>query len=152
MSIALAFHVLAVVIWVGGMFFAYMALRPVAAQLLEPTIRLPLWQGVFARFFPWVWGSILAILISGYGILFGVYGGMAGAPVFVHIMHMLGLVMIAIFLHVFFAPYKRLRHAVRDLRWPDGAKALNQMRMLIGINLLIGLITIVVATAGRSYL
>lgn len=32
MSLALALHVLAVVVWVGGMFFAYMTLRPVAAE------------------------------------------------------------------------------------------------------------------------
>ena len=36
MAIAIPLHLLAAVIWVGGMFFAYMALRPVAASLLEP--------------------------------------------------------------------------------------------------------------------
>ena len=54
MSIALALHVLAITVWVGGMFFAYMVLRPIAASQLQPPQRLPLWQGVFSRFFPWV--------------------------------------------------------------------------------------------------
>lgn len=152
MSVVLPLHVLAVVIWVGGMFFAYMVLRPVAASQLEPSQRLPLWRGVFARFFPWVWAAILVILASGYWTIFMVYGGMAKAPLFVHVMHGLGLVMMVIFLHVFFAPYKRLTQAVHGSRWQEGAKALNQIRMLIGLNLIIGLLTVAVATAGRYLL
>lgn len=149
MSAAVALHVLSVVVWVGGMFFAYMALRPVAAALLEPPARLTLWHAVFSRFFPWVWAAIILILGSGYWIIFGVYGGMANTPLFVHVMHGLGLVMMLIFFHVFFAPYRRLAKAVAENRWPDGGKALNQIRILIGINLLIGLITVAVATAGK---
>lgn len=149
MSLAVALHVLSVVIWVGGMFFAYVALRPAAAALLEPPARLTLWRSVFSKFFPWVWAAIILILISGYAIIFGVYGGMAKTPLFVHVMHGLGLVMMLIFFHVFFAPYRRLSKAVNESRWPDGGKALNQIRILIGINLLLGLVTIAVATAGK---
>ena len=58
MGIALLLHALAAVVWVGGMFFAHMALRPVAASLLEPPQRLALWVGVFSRFFPWVFVAI----------------------------------------------------------------------------------------------
>ena len=71
MSIALTFHILAIVIWVGGMFFAYMALRPAAASVLEPQQRLTLWSAVFARFFPWVWLAVISILASGYWMLLG---------------------------------------------------------------------------------
>lgn len=149
MSIALALHVLSVVVWVGGMFFAYMALRPAAATLLEPPTRLTLWRIVFSKFFPWVWAAIAFILLSGYWIIFGVYGGMAKAPLYVHVMHGLGLIMMLIYLHVFFAPYRKLSRAVNDSQWPAGGAALNQIRMLIGINLLLGLITIIVATAGK---
>lgn len=151
MSIALALHVLSVVIWVGGMFFAYMALRPVAASVLEPPARLTLWAGVFARFFPWVWAAVGLILVTGYGMLFGFMGGFAGAPVFVHIMNGLGLIMMMIFMHVYFAPYKRLRQAVAESRWTDGGKALAQIRVLVGVNTLIGLTTITVAAAGRAW-
>ncbi len=106
MPIALALHVLAVVIWVGGMFFAYMVLRPVAATVLEPPQRLTLWAGVFGRFFPWVWGTIISILVSGYWMLLVPFGGFANAPIFVHIMNGLGLIMMLIFIHVYFAPYQ----------------------------------------------
>ncbi|CAA6819677.1 MAG: Unknown protein [uncultured Thiotrichaceae bacterium] len=149
MSMAVTIHVLSVVIWVGGMFFAYMALRPAAANLLEPPARLTLWRAVFSKFFPWVWAAVIGILLSGYWIIFGVYGGMANAPLFVHIMHGLGLIMMLIYLHVFFAPYRKLTKAVSNKEWPVGGAALNQIRILIGINLVVGLITIIVATAGK---
>ncbi|WP_028487869.1 CopD family protein [Thiothrix lacustris] len=152
MSIALALHVLAIVIWVGGMFFAYTVLRPVAASVLEPPQRLTVWAGVFGRFFPWVWASIIIVLASGYWMLLGPFGGFANAPVFVHIMNGLGLIMMLIFMHVYFAPYQKLRKAVADQRWPDGGKALAQIRVLVGINTLIGLITIVIAAGGKYVL
>ncbi len=52
MGIAISLHLLASVIWVGGMFFAFMFLRPAAANLLEAEQRFPLWANVFKRFFP----------------------------------------------------------------------------------------------------
>jgi uncharacterized membrane protein len=149
MALALTLHMLFVVIWVGGMFFAYMALRPVAASLLEPPLRLQLWAGVFARFFPWVWGAVALILASGLWIVLFYYNGMANVSAAVHTMFGLGLVMMLIFMHVFFAPYGRLKKAVAAQDWPAGGKALGQIRMLIGINLSIGLIVVVIAVAGR---
>lgn len=152
MPIALAFHVLAVVVWVGGMFFAYMALRPAAANVLEPPQRLNLWANVFARFFPWVWLSVISLLASGYWMLLVPFGGFSNAPLFIHIMNTLGLLMVLIFAHVYFAPYRRLRNNVMGMRWSDAAKALGQIRMLIGINLGIGLVNICIAAAGKYYL
>ncbi len=149
MQYLIPFHLLAAVIWVGGMFFAYMALRPVAAEVLEPPSRLILWAGVFRRFFPWVWLAIIVILASGYGYIFSVYGGFAHTPIFVHIMMGLGIVMMLIFMHVFFAPYRRLRQAVARKDWPEGGKRLGQIRKLVGINTLLGLITLLVASGGR---
>jgi uncharacterized membrane protein len=149
MGIALPLHVLFVVIWVGGMFFAYMALRPAAVIALEPPLRLTLWRAVFSKFFPWVWLAIIVILATGYWMLLVPFGGFANAPTFVHIMHTLGIIMVMLYLHVFFAPYKRLSQAVETQNWPEGAKALGQMRLLIAINLSIGLITVLVATAGK---
>ena len=148
LPIALSVHVLGIIVWVGGMFFAHQALRPAAVSTLEPPQRLPLWVATFQRFFPWVWVSIVLVLVSGLWML-TLY---PKAPVFIHIMLGLGIIMMLIYLHVFFAPYKKLKLAVAEQRWPDGAKALNQIRFLIGINLSIGLITVVVAIAGKYYL
>src|SRR4029078_12758895 len=74
MTMLIALHALAAVIWVGGMFFAYMVLRP-ASGPLDPASRLALWHRVFSRFFPWVWASIAVLLVSGYWMLFVHFGG-----------------------------------------------------------------------------
>ncbi len=148
MRIALLLHLFGVVVWVGGMFFAYMAVRPVAAAVLEPPQRLGLWTGVFAKFFPWVWLSVALILTSGLYMLM-LMGG-ASAPLYVLAMLVLGVLMMLIFVHVFFAPYKKLKRAVAEQAWPAGGAALGQIRILIGINLSLGLITLAVAILGRA--
>lgn len=140
-------HIAGVTVWVGGMFFAWMCLRPVAAKQLEPPTRLALWASVFARFFPWVWVAVLAILLSGLVTLMSV--GFAQAPRYWHVMLLLGLVMTAIFVYVFVVPYPALKRAVAEQNWPAGGKALGQIRQLVGVNLSLGLVTIVVATLGR---
>jgi uncharacterized membrane protein len=149
MSIAILLHVLASVVWVGGMFFAYMCLRPVAASMLEPPVRLTLWDRVFARFFPWVWLSVALILATGFWILFEVLGGFATAGWHVHTMLALGLVMTGIYAHVFFAPYRRLKKAVAAQDWPAGGKQLATIRRLVGINTILGIVTISVGAGGR---
>ena len=148
MAIAISLHILAACIWVGGMFFAYACLRPVAADILEPPARLTLWRGVFERFFKWVGLAIVALIISGH-FMIAMYGGMKVVGIHVHIMLLLGYIMFGIFGHVFFAPFKRLKAAVDNQDWPAGAAQLNTIRKMVGINLVIGLITIAVASAGR---
>lgn len=151
-SLSLGLHILGVVVWVGGMFFAYMALRPAAARVLDGASRLKLWGSTFQHFFPWVWVSIALIFASGYFILFSLIGGFAKAAPYIHAMHGLAIIMLFIFLHVFFAPYNRLKKSVAKEDWVTGAKALAQIRLLILINLCIGLLTIVMATFGKTLL
>ena len=149
MIFAISLHLLSSVIWVGGMFFAYMVLRPAAGNLLEAPTRLTLWSQVFQRFFPWVWASVIILLATGLWMTISVFGGMAAVGPHIHIMLTLGLVMMLLFMHVFFSPYKKLQRAVIAKEWEAGGKALNQIRQLIAINLTIGLIVVVVASAGR---
>lgn len=137
-------HILGFTIWVGGMFFAYMALRPVAATRLEPQQRLPLWEGVFGKFFPWVWLCVAVILGSGLFMMAQV----GKPPMYVSAMFGLGIVMMLLFAHVFFAPFRRLKRAVAAQDWQAGGAALGQIRMLIGINLSLGLLTILVGSLG----
>ncbi|MBN8762335.1 MAG: hypothetical protein BGP20_09815 [Thiobacillus sp. 63-78] len=148
MNLMLFLHVSSVVIWVGGMFFAYLALRPVAASVLEPPQRLTLWSGVFGKFFPWVWGSVVLILLSGLDMLMRLGG--AAAPHYALTMLVLGVAMMLIYAHVFFAPYKKLKQAVGRQDWKAGGAALAQIRRLIGINLTLGLVTIAVVFVGRA--
>ena len=149
MAIALMLHLLAAAVWVGGMFFAFMVLRPVAAGTLEAPLRLTLWARVFAGFFPWVWFAVISLLLTGYPLLFGVFGSMANAPIYVHLMQAMGLTMMAIFAHVFFAPFQRLKRAVAAEDWEAGGRQLAQIRRLVGTNLVLGLMVIVMAGGGR---
>ncbi|MEO8037758.1 MAG: CopD family protein [Betaproteobacteria bacterium] len=149
MDIARWLHVLGVTVWVGGMFFAYVALRPAAAQVLEPPPRLRLWSETFARFFLWVWISVALILISGLHMMVALGG--ARAPMYAWVMVVIGVAMMLIYAHVYFAAYARLKRAVAAGDWPAGGNALGQIRRLVGLNLILGLATITIATAGRVF-
>lgn len=149
MSAAIFLHLLGVTVWIGGMFFAYMALRPAAASVLEPAQRLPLWSATFSRFFPWVWLAIA--LIFGSGIYMIGQIGVASVPDYIWVMLGVGVVMLLIFAHVFFAPYRRLERHSALLEWQTAGKVLAQIRVLIAINLLLGLANIGVATLGAEF-
>ena len=149
MSIAITLHLLAVVLWVGGMFFAHQVLRPVAADQLEPPARLRLWMGVFPRFFLWVWISVALLPLTGYWMIFVQFGGMANVGLYVHAMQGIGLLMIAIYVWLYFTAYQRLRTAVAAEDWPAGGAALATIRKTVGLNLLLGIVTTVIAAAGR---
>ncbi|MDD5390883.1 MAG: CopD family protein [Gallionellaceae bacterium] len=142
-SLLVLFHVLATVIWVGGMFFAHQCLRPAAITTLEPPLRLALWRGVFGRFFPWVWVSVIALLLSGQ-VMVGQMGGMAAVPVHVHIMVGIGYVMAALYAYLYFVPFAAMKRAVMAGDWPAAGAALNRIRALVGTNLTLGLVNIAV--------
>ena len=150
MAMLVALHALAAVAWVGGMFFAYMVLRPSAGPL-EPRLRLALWQRVFSRFFPWVWASIAVLLASGYAMLFLYFGGFKGAGPHIHVMQATGILMMLLFLHLFFAPWRRFSRAVESGEFDSAAHSLNQMRRIVAINLVLGLITIAAGASGRFW-
>jgi uncharacterized membrane protein len=144
MLIAKFLHIVGLAVWIGGMFFAYMALRPVAATRLEASQRLALWEGVFGKFFSWVWLSVALILASGFYMMMKI----GRPPSYVSAMFIIGIVMMLIFAHVFFAPYKRLRRAVAAQDWPAGGAALAQIRQMVGLNLLLGFVTIACGALG----
>jgi uncharacterized membrane protein len=140
-------HLAGVVVWVGGMFFAYVCLRPTAVELFEPPQRLRLWRGVFGRFFVWVWWAVLVIAASGL-IMIGQHGFSAAPPGW-HLMMTSGLLMICIYIYAATIPYAALVQAVEAEDWKSGGAALNRIRQLVGTNLLLGLLTLGFATLGR---
>src|SRR5258706_6537982 len=123
MRVALRLHLLGVTVWVGGMFFAYVCLRPATVKLLEPAQRLPLWGAVLTRFFCWVWLAVAGILGSGI-VLWMMLGGHT-APQYAHLMAAVGVLMMLIFGHVQFSPVIRLRRHVALKEWPQAGAALN---------------------------
>ncbi len=146
--VALFFHLLAVAVWVGGMVFAHFCLRPALSDL-SPQLRLPLIEGVFGRFFNWVAAAVIVTLLTG-GFLLTAFGG-AHATWPLHAMAGLGVLMMLIFGHVRFAIFPRIRRAVQAQNWPDGARAVGAMRMLVLVNLVLGVVTIGVAVLSRGY-
>ncbi len=146
----LALHVLGALFWVGGMAFAYTMLRPAAAPLDGP-VRLTLWRDVFKRFLPWVAISIVALLVSGYALIFLVYGSFARAPMFVHLMQGLGILMMLIYLHLYFAPWRRLQKLVAAADWQNAGKQLAMIRKLVAINLALGVIVVLIGSTGRYW-
>lgn len=149
-SIIFTLHLIGAVIWVGGMFFAHMVLRPSAVEELEPPQRLALWVAVFGRFFFWIWIAVLTIIITGYWMIFDVFGGLIGLKAYyIQSMHVIGLVMSGIFIYIFFVPYQQLKTAVAEKNYPAGGVLMNKIRQLVTTNLLLGLITIIIASGGK---
>ncbi|WP_421525481.1 CopD family protein [Pseudomonas yamanorum] len=146
-SFAYTLHVLAALIWVGGMFFAWMILRPSAVAALDGPARLKLWVNVFQRFFVWVWVAVLVLPISGVGLLQLRFSGFETAPRYVQVMMGLYVVMTALFIRIQALKLPELRTAVAAEDWPTGAAALGQIRKLVGINLIVGLVLVAIASA-----
>jgi len=146
-ALAITFHVLSAVLWVGGMFFAYICLRP-AAGGLEPPHRLALWRGVFDRFLPWVWAAVIVLMASGYFLVYELYDGfdIAGQPVM--IMHAIAWVMTVLFWVLYFGPYRALGRALDGGDIAAAAAALGRIRRIIAINLPLGLITVAIGSSG----
>ena len=150
LSIALTLHVLGAVVWVGGMFAAYMCLRP-AAGVLETPQRLKLWRAFFQKFFPWVWASVALLLLSGFWMLLTFFGGFALAAPYVNVMMLLGLVMVALYAWLFHGPWLKFKRAVDAGDWLAAAPQLNRIRQIIMINLPLGLIVVIVGGTGRYW-
>lgn len=138
MAIAETLHLLAAVIWVGGMFFAVYVMR-LAAGPMEPPERVALWGRAFKKFFPWVWMAIIIMPATGYYMVFEAFSGFKDLPIPYHVMHGIAWVMIALFLHLWFAPYSRFKKALENEDVPEAGKNLNQIRIIVTTNLWLGL-------------
>lgn len=133
-------HLAAAILWIGGMAFVVLALRPALAAQLQPPQRLALMVQVLRRFFAVVAASIAVLLATGIPLLLQVPG--REAPRGWHVMAGLGIVMMLVFGHIFFAPWRRLQRAVAAQDWPAGGAALNQVALLVKVNLGLGWLAI----------
>jgi uncharacterized membrane protein len=142
-------HVLSIIVWVGGMVFVHFFLRPAVAAL-DPPARLRLMHDVLGRFFKAVLVASLLTLASGVWMLGRVAkqvvqsGGTFEMPLAWTLMAVLGVVMVAIFMHIRFALFKRLGRAVAASDWNAGGVALAQIRRWVSINLGLGVLVVLV--------
>lgn len=130
------------------MVFAHFCLRP-AARTFDPPVRAPLMAAALGRFFPIVWGAIAVLLATGYGLL--ALRGFAGFGLYVQLMQGTGVLMMLLFAHLWFAPWRRLRRAVAARDWPSAGRSLDQIRLIVTINLVLGAVTIVLGAGGRWF-
>ena len=144
MQFARWLHVMGVVVWVGGMFFAHMALRP-SVQSLAPPARLPLLAATLSRFIAWVAVAIVSILASGFAMM----AMMGTVGPHVHAMTGLGLAMVAIYGYLVAVPLRILRGGVGASDWPRAGAAMQRVRQLVGVNLVLGLAVIAIAYLAR---
>ena len=149
MAFWITVHLLAAITWIGGMFYAYMAMRPAVATVVSPAQRPGLWAETLKRFFAWVWLAVGLLMVSGYVMLLQYFGGFAGAGVHIHIMQVLGWLMVLLFAHVYFAPFRRLKLSVAAGDLAAGGVQIGQIRRIVAINLILGLALVCVASAGR---
>jgi len=142
-------HVLSIIVWIGGMVFAHFFLRPAVAQLEVPQ-RLQLMHDVLGRFFQAVLVASLLTLATGVWMLGRVAkavvqsGGSFEAPLAWIVMAVLGVAMVAIFMHIRFALYKRFSRSVAASEWSAGGAALGQIRSWVSVNLGLGVLVLVV--------
>ena len=139
-NLMLFFHIAGAIFWMGGMSFMVMALRPALHARQEPPLRLPLVVEVLKRFFLVVIASIVLLLATGVPLLLQIPG--AQAPRGWHAMAGLGVVMMLVFGHIFFAPWRRLQQAVAAQQWPEGGQRMNQIALLVKLNLGLGWLAI----------
>ena len=133
-------HLAAAIVWLGGIAFMLFSLRPAAAAVLAPAQRLPLIAHVLRRFFTGVWLAVAVLLVTGVVMLLDV--GMKNAPAGWHAMLGIGLLMFALFGHLYFGPFRRLKLAVGASDWPEGGRRVGQIATLALVNLVLGILAI----------
>lgn len=142
-------HVLSIIVWVGGMVFAHFFLRPAVAAL-EPPVRLRLMHEVLDRFFRVVLVASWLTLISGLWMLGRVAkqvvqsGGQFSMPLSWTLMAVLGVLMVAVFMHIRFALHKRMGRALEAADLAAAGAALAQIRRWVSVNLALGILIVVV--------
>jgi uncharacterized membrane protein len=145
-NVLLFLHLAAAIFWMGGMAFMVMAMRPAAHKHLQPPLRLPFVADVLQRFFVVVAVSIAVLLATGGWLLMQAGGN---APPGWHAMSALGVLMMLIFAHIRFSPYRKLQAAVAGAQWPAAGALVHQITLLAKINLGLGWLAIAAVTMWR---
>jgi uncharacterized membrane protein len=150
-ALMLALHLLAAIIWVGGMFFVLHVLRPSLGVLEPPPQRLKLMRQVTGRFFPIAAICAVVLLATGHIMASAHFGGFAKLPLYVHIMVGLGWIMVLLFAWMFRWPNGAFRRAVDTEAFPEAAIQLQRIRIVVAINMVLGIVTSLVAVTGPHW-
>jgi uncharacterized membrane protein len=133
-------HLAAAIVWLGGMTFMLFAFRPALLAQLQGEARLRLQEQVLQRFFAIVLGAVAILLLTGLHL----YGagakavGMPSIPLGWHLMAGLGLTMILVFGHIYFAGFRGLRRAIAAANLPLAAAKAGQIHKMVVLNFILG--------------
>jgi uncharacterized membrane protein len=148
MTVVFPLHILAIIVFLGGLFFASVVFQPLTRGLDSETAS-SLWQPTLSRFFAWGWVSLLLILATGIGMVFLKFGGYSGAPM-IHRGNMaIGIPAMALFVYVFFGPWQQYRRTTLRRDWTAAQKAITRVQVVMRIILVLGLIASAVSAVGR---
>jgi uncharacterized membrane protein len=150
MGILLAFHTLATVLLVGGLFFTLLILRP-STLSLEPTVRLTLWRDVLSRFFLRAWIGIAVLLVTGLAMMRLAFGSLVATAPYVRAMLALGVLLAIVFAYVHFVPWQHFKRAALAAEWPLAETHVSHVRLLLTIILALGVVTVVIGSGGRYF-
>lgn len=137
-------HLVAGVIWLGGMTFMLLALRPAVMAQMEPQPRARLMASIWGRFFPVVLGSILVLFFTGMNLYTTAFRaiktatGAGSVPLGWNLMVIAGLVMMLVFGHIFFAGFRKFKRALVQNDWPIVAATSTQIHRLMIVNFVLG--------------
>ncbi len=155
-DIAKLIHLVAAIIWMGGMTFMLYALRPAAMATLQPQLRAELMGQVWKRFFAMVLAIIVLLFLTGTHMYTTVFRATKAAiaagtlaptatviPLGWNIMLALGMLMFLVFGHIYFAGFKKFKRGLAAADWPAVAKAAEQVRIMVTVNFVLGWLAII---------
>ena len=125
------------------------ALRPAVILTLEAQPRAMLMGAVWKRFYALVLVAIVALFATGTHLYTATFraarlaSGEGGVPLGWNIMLVLGITMILIFGHIYFAGFKKYKRAVSAAQWPLAAKAAGLMHTMTLVNFTLGWLAII---------
>ena len=149
-ALAIIFHLVAINIWVGGMFFIIIVLGKVVSTLEEP-VQLAFWQHTLKRFFVWVWFAVIGLLGTGIGMILYRFGDLTITPWYILVMASLGISMVCIFMVIYFIFYRKFEREFNAGNIEEGRYQLHMIRRLGIINMVLGF-CVVVVIGGSPYL
>lgn len=147
-ELAKLLHLVAGIVWMGGMTFMLLALRPATLVALEPQVRAQLMLQVWRRFFAVVLVAIAVLFTTGshlYTVLFKASKAATGAgsvPLGWNLMLGIGLLMMLIFFHIYMAGFGKFKRALAAQAWPAVGAAAAQIHALVVTNFVLGWLAI----------
>jgi uncharacterized membrane protein len=91
------------------------------------------------------------LLASGFTMVVAVFGGFSRIGLQIQLMMGIGILMMLLFFHLYFAPWRRFRAAVAREDWTEGGRQLSQIRTIVTINLVLGLAVVAIGSSGRYW-